>query len=57
MDQALKIMNESARGFLNYSGKNEEAKLKKDYDSFIANDNPQNYKKLNEDIKHLKEYT
>lgn len=57
MDKALKIMNESARGFLSASGKSEESKLEKDYQSFLAQDNPENYKKLNEDIRHLKEYT
>lgn len=57
MDKALKIMNESARGFLNESGKKEEAKLEKDYQSFLAQGNSENYNKLNSDIRHLKEYT
>src|SRR5581483_3391078 len=57
MDKALKIMNESARGFLSESGKSEESKLEKDYQAFLANDNKDSYNKLNKDIRHLKEYT
>lgn len=57
MDKALKIMNESARGFLSESGKKEETKLEKDYQSFLAQDNPENYKRLNSDIRNMKEYT
>ncbi len=54
MDKALTIMNQSARGFLNQSGQMEEAKLEKDYQSFIASDNPAAQKQLHEDIRHIK---
>ena len=57
MDQALKIMNESARGFLSSRGQKEEAKLENDYHSFLNNDTPANYRKLNDDIRNLKEFT
>ena len=57
MDQALKIMNESARGFLSARGQKQEAKLESDYQSFLHNDTPDNYRKLNNDLKNLKEFT
>lgn len=56
MDQALKIINESARGCLTARGQKEEVKLEKDYQSFLNNDTPANYRKLNNDLGHLKEF-
>ncbi len=56
MDQALNIMNQSARGFLSPSGQKEEAHLEKDYQAYIAQQTPDNAEKLRSDINHLKDY-
>jgi len=55
MDKALKIMNQSARGFLNERGQQEEATLEKDYHSYIHSDSIAAHQKVNEDLNHLKE--
>lgn len=57
MDKALRIMNESARGFMSSSGQEEEVKLESDYQSFIAQGTPANSEKLKSDIEHLKRYS
>jgi hypothetical protein len=55
MDEALTIMNQSARGFLGPKGQNEVSeKLNTDYQAFLAQDTPTTYKKLNSDLDHLK---
>lgn len=56
MDKALNIMNQSARGFLSPSGQKEETHLEKDYQSYIAEQTPDNAEKLKKDINHLKGY-
>lgn len=55
MDQALTIMNQSARGFLDPKAREEiSTKLQNDYQNFLNNDTPTTYKKLNSDLNHLK---
>ncbi len=62
MDKALNIMNQSARGFLTTESERQKGQEVKnqiltDYQSYLANDNGDTYKKLQSDINNLKRFT
>lgn len=54
MDKALHAMNEAARGFLGPKSQEVQTHLQTDYQAFLNNDTPETYKKLNNDLNHLK---
>ena len=55
MDKALDVVNQSAKGFLSQNeAKIQRDRLVADYNDFIKNDNPDSFKKLNQDLERLK---
>jgi hypothetical protein len=54
MDKALQVMNETAKGALSTEAEKQKEQLEKDYQHFIAQNTPENYQKVTEDVADLK---
>jgi hypothetical protein len=56
MDEALQVMNETAKMCLNRAGQKQESALASDYDTFMSNGSSSSLQKLNSDIDQLKKF-